>query len=311
MTASQARKSQPRAWLRIAVCLASLAPLVADSVRANEPAAHTDTTGVTIEGITTPARTIELAALVSARVRAILVDEGDTVPAGAVLIQLDDAVQLARTARAQREAESTLPIKLAEVRSAYAQRELERLQGLQANSVTSVKELLDAEAHADLMKLEHAWARVQHDLARREYETQAALLAQFTLIAPFPGCVSRLHTEVGATVEEREGVLTLMQLDPLIVVLDVPLAHAAQFKPGATCRVTTTAHPGANRTGRVKFVSPTADAGSQTVRVKLAVPNPDHAWRAGVQVRATLSESPTLATVLPPFPIIPLRAAED
>ncbi len=248
-----------------------------------------------LAGFTAPAQTVTLAALTTGRIAEITVAEGAYIPAGAVAVRLDTTVQERRVALAAAQAESTLELQLAEVRLAKARRESERLQSLATSAAITVQELEDAAADLRAAELELEAARFRHAQAQRELALQQALLDELILRAPLSGYVVERRREVGDTVEEREGVLTLVQLDPLEVVLSCPLAVAGALRVGATA-VVTPAAGGASRAATVVFVSPVVDAASQTCRVKLHVPNPRADWKAGVRVTVTFErENPATA----------------
>jgi RND family efflux transporter MFP subunit len=281
------RRERPAVWwlLSLAVGVVLCVPTVADDVCADGLLGQTE---IPLTGFTKPYREVTLAALQTGRVAALPVEEGRYVAAGALAAKLDDTVQMQRVGIARALAESTFEIELARVRCAQAERELERLRGLRGVSTVSTKELADAEANAAAAGLELQQAHFKHAQALREFALQRALLEELHVKTPFAGYVAERLCEVGDTVEEREGILTLVQLDPLVVTIDCPLERVADLTTGQTVRLipTDTAQP--PREGEVVFVSRVADAASQTLKVKVHVPNPKAEWLAGMQVRVAL-----------------------
>ena len=249
-----------------------------------------------LTGFTAPVQQVTLATVHTGRIAEIAVREGEVVPAGALMLRLDDGVQTQRVAIAKALAESTLEIELARVRRDQAARDLEQMISLDQTKVATPKEVGDARADAAATEVELAQAEFEHVQAQREYELQQRLLDELSVRAPFDGYVAERLKEVGDTVEEREGVLTLVQLDPLEVTIDCPLDQLGKLQAARHVLITWP-DDGAERVGEVSFISRVAHAASQTVKVKLHVPNPDNTWIAGVRVNVDLAAQPTAAQI--------------
>ncbi|MBU0639839.1 MAG: efflux RND transporter periplasmic adaptor subunit [Planctomycetes bacterium] len=245
----------------------------------------------TLTGFTAPFRTVTLAAVRTGRIQAIPLAEGTLAQSGAVAVLLDDQVQQRRVAISKALAESNLEIDLAQVRLRQAQNELERLRKIGVDAYATTKELSDAQTAVDTARVALAQAQFRHEQAQREHALQQALLDELRVRAPFPGYVAERLKEVGETVEEREGILTLVQLDPLLVTVDCALDLAAQLRPGQQVAVQPRAAPGTTRVGEVSLINRVADPASQTCKVKISVPNPDNGWIAGARVAIVLEEA--------------------
>ena len=113
---------------------------------------------------------------------------------------------------------------------------------------------------------------------------------ELSLEAPFRGYISERLKEVGDTVEEREAILTVVQLDPLVVELDCALGDTPRLRAGQRVRIAPLDVSQAARVGEVYFVSKVADPASQTFKVKIWVPNADNSWAAGVRVAVDLEQ---------------------
>lgn len=235
-------------------------------------------------GITTPNRQATISAVEPGRLTWLAAEEGEFVAAGAMVFRLEDGVQQARARIARSEAESSLPVELAQTRWEHAQREQAWFENLFGDDSASSKELMDARANAQIAHLEYQralHARTQAQLAQEREEQSLRLRHAF---APFDGYVARRLKEVGETVNENEGVITLVQLDPLLVTVDCPLELASRVRLGAPAVVRPVDAYWPPRTGKVIFVSRVADGASQTFRVKLQVDNADEQWMSGLKV---------------------------
>ncbi|MFQ5461211.1 MAG: efflux RND transporter periplasmic adaptor subunit [Phycisphaerae bacterium] len=257
-----------------AVCAAGEPALVADGHTRVEP----------LIGITAPAREASLGPIQSGRIHEVLVGEGDTVQEGDALFSFDDAVQRSRVAIARLDAQSTLGIELARERYSQAQRDYERLVGLQSGENASSKEILDAQGRAEIARLEFEIAKATKALLGLAYEREKAALSELTVRAPFSGYVAQQLKYVGESPDQREAVLRIMQLDPLHVTLDCPLSLAPIIELGDVVEVVPVEPYWTTRRGRVILKHRIADAASQTFRVKVAVENEDMAWMSGLKV---------------------------
>jgi RND family efflux transporter MFP subunit len=248
-----------------------------------------------VTGFTAPSRTVTLAAVCTGRIAEILAEEGAFVSNGAVVVRLDDAVQRRRVEIAAALAESSLEIDLATVHLQQTQADLTRLRGMTHLSAATTKELIDAETETRAAELNLAQAQFRQTQAARELALQKALLDDMEVRAPFAGYVTGRLREVGDTVEDRQPMMTLVQLDPLAVLLDCPIDAAADLHTGMRAELRPAAGFGPPRVGEVVFVNPVGDAASQTLRVKIHVANGDAAWKAGMRVNVNFNPEPTLA----------------
>ncbi len=250
----------------------------------------------TVVGFTAPFRIVTLAALHPGRIEELPVAEGESVAAGQPVILLDDTVQRRRVEIARVLAESTVEVELARVRHEHARRQLERLESLAGPSSVSTKELGDARTDVEASELEFQQARMRHEQAVQEHALQEALCAEMHVRSPFAGYVSAHLKQVGDSVEDREGVLTLVQLDPLVVALDCPLELAANVACGQEVTVRPIDGVGPVRGGEVFFVSKVGDPASQTFKIKIRVPNKGATWMAGMRVSVSLDEAAPITT---------------
>jgi len=241
-------------------------------------------------GVTAPLKRATLAAVMSARIARLLADEGAMVVQGEVVIKLDDTVQRAKVAISKAAAETKLGVELAQSEWNRTRAELKRLERLRSDASASTKELLDARSLEHRRHLEYELATFNQEQAVRAYEREKSLLERHYIRAPFTGHVVEQLKAEGETVDPLEGILTIVQLDPLLVTVDCPLDMVGTVSTGSTARLTPIGLPLKPRIGRVKLVSRMADAGSQTFRVKIEVDNDDEAWIAGMKVAVQFME---------------------
>jgi len=232
---------------RLAACLFLLS-----AARADEP---------TILGYAEPYKTITLSAAEQGVIAEMLVEEGAQVKKAQVLARLDTATLQAELEIAKAEA------KLQATR-------LKRLEELSSANRSTPEEL--ERARTDLTIKDAQMRRIEAQIETR------------TLRSPVDGIVTEIKRDPSEAVSAANPhVLTVVQVDKLIVNLFLPPARAATFQAGATVNLqlldekTTTP-------AKVEFVSPITDSASGTVRVKFVIENATGAHRSGG--RCTLAD---------------------
>ncbi len=221
-------------------------------LRADEPS---------IFGYTEPYKTINVSAGEQGIIAEMLVAEGARASKGEVLARLDTAALQAELEIAKAEA------KLQATR-------LKRLEELSAANRSTPEEL----------------DRARTDLTIKDAQTRKieAQIETRTLRSPVDGVVTEIKRDPSEAVSAANPhVLTVVQVDKLIVNLFLPPARAATFQAGA--RVNLQLLDEQRLTPAiVEFVSPVTDSASGTVRVKFVIENTAGAHRSGG--RCTLAE---------------------
>jgi multidrug efflux pump subunit AcrA (membrane-fusion protein) len=122
-------------------------------------------------------------------------------------------------------------------------------------------------------------------VAGRELELSNAQLAQRTIRSPFAGVVlDRYHT-AGERIE-REPIVRIAKVDPLRVELVLPVAQFGHVEQGARVNIRTDLTGARDLPATVVLVDKVVDSASNTFRVRLALPNPDHGIPAGLRCTA-------------------------
>ncbi len=96
-----------------------------------------------------------------------------------------------------------------------------------------------------------------------------------TLFAPASGWIMERNISAGHKVMAGEQLLVLGNLSDVWADADIFQSDMPYVKTGMPVKLTLSAAPDKEFTGRVSFVSPVLDAGTRTVRVRMQVPNPD------------------------------------
>ena len=250
---------------------------------------------------------LEVGSEVTATVTRVAVREGDTVAAGDVLIQLNDAEAQATLTQAQaalaearaRQAQlgsvgaPVAEAALAQARATLVTAEAEhrRAQELVAQGffarqkaddalralVLAQNALAAAQSQAVAQRPQGAEGVLAHTrLAQAEAAVEAARarLARLTLRSPVAGTVLTRAAEPGNLAQPGKVLLTLASLAQLRIEAGVDEKHLALLQPGLAARAVADAYPGQPFDARLAWVSPTLDATRGTVEVRLTMPQP-------------------------------------
>ncbi len=245
---------------------------------------------VTADGFTEPYRTIEVAAAETGLISEIKVREGDTVRQGDVLATLDRDVLLALLAIADQAMQSTgnLDSALAELR--LRKERLEKLEELLAKGHARQEEVTRARTDLAIAEAQVRLAREDLLIKKLDYEKIQAQFERRILRAPLDGVIPRIQKNVGDYVAPSDPyVLTLVQLDPLLVTFSLTREQAARLSVDQKVIVRSFNVSTLNEElselmeGTVEFIAPVINAESGTVRVKVYIENPDGKYQSGVR----------------------------
>jgi multidrug efflux system membrane fusion protein len=105
-------------------------------------------------------------------------------------------------------------------------------------------------------------------------------LAQVNIKAPFAGVFDHRDAEVGTYLAPGQPCGTMIELNPLLVVGDVPETEAASLKVGAPASARLVS--GQVLSGRIRYVAREADPQTRTYHLEIAIPNSNLGVRSGL-----------------------------
>lgn len=237
-------------------------------------------------GVTQSLRDVKLSLTVNGRIESLLVREGQRVARGEVILRLDRTLEDLEVQRRR--------LLLADTSRIV---ELRGKEKVLAEQVASLKPLLEAggvarkqfedeelalgNVIAERRALEMGKQReqVELDLAIEAFERRH-------LRAPFGGVVTKILLREGESVAANEPVIHVADVSRVRFMGSVPAALGAQLKAGRSVAIQLGLDGrGANRQGRVVFVSPVTDAASGLVEVIAEFDNADGSVKPGISGR--------------------------
>ncbi len=208
---------------------------------------------LSVQGQAEPSRIAELTVETDGQIAKLLAERGDRVREGQALVELamDD-----REARLER-ARALVEQRTEELTAA----ETLRARGLQA-SVESTR------ARAELASAKAELAAAQLDIART------------VIRAPFDGVLESRDVELGEAVRAGDALLSIVDMNPLVVSGQVPQNAVGQLDRNAPARVILAT--GEEVDGHIRYIARTSDPQTRTFRVEIELPNADGRLPAGV-----------------------------
>ena len=238
-------------------------------------------------GSLTAAQKFAVSPRVSGQLETLLVDIGDRVESGQLLARLDDDSYILIRDKAAHD------VQLAEAQYAealanlsLAQSDMRRQSSLADKRIVSQSDFETAEnklrqAEARTLVAESQLSGVKSQLA------DAALQLSYTQVSatwPEGGVrfIGERLIDEGDLLAANTPILTVVSLDPLLVVVEVIEKDYPKIKVGQEAELRTEAWPGETFTGRVVRVAPVLSASSRQARVELEVANPDLRLKPGM-----------------------------
>jgi HlyD family secretion protein len=315
--------------LAAAGALVLVAAVAIVAVRASRPARVTVaraarralTQTLVVSGRVMPPIRVNVGSTVTGTVARRLVEDGQRVRSGQVLLVLDD--EEARAAAAQaRAAVSQARVKLEQLRSVglplaaeglaqarltfdRSQRELLRIQALADRGIVTATELDDARKAvamarsqlqaAEVQQAGSAPAGVDERTARAALEqaeaaaaAASARLSHLTIRASGDGVIIGRNVEAGDIVQPAQTLLVLAVDGPTLLTIEPDERNLSAIWIGQAATASADAYPGQSFPATVNFIGAAVDPQRGTVEVRLSVAAPPSTLRPDMTVSVEL-----------------------
>lgn len=212
------------------------------------------------------------------------VTKGQRVAIGDKLCTLDQGTRAAAVAQAKAglaQAEATL---------AQAQADFDTNAELRGKGVAAANTARQLEVGLTAAKAAVTGAKAGVDNAQAE-------LDRTEIVAKVAGVVQDPMAVAGSMLGQGQPCATIVQLDPMVFVGQVPEARIALAKTGLEAKITTVT--GQETSGKVTYISATADPATRSFPVEIELPNSDYAIRDGITATATVNMGTAPAHLVP------------
>jgi membrane fusion protein (multidrug efflux system) len=231
-----------------------------------------------------PYEEVHLASSSPGRIERISVEIGDRVKKGDILVQMD------RTQLHQ-----------ALVNLKNTETDFMRLDTL--NKVGSIS------------KQQYDQMKARYEIAKSNVEF---LQDNTTLRAPFDGVISGKYYEEGElysgapnTSAGKAAILSLVQIDPLKVVVNISENYFPYVKTGMDAIVTSDLYPGKTIIGKVLRVYPTIDPSTRSFTSEIKIDNTNNLLRPGMFCRVSLNLGEEMALVVPAVAVLKMQGSNE
>lgn len=295
------------------------------SVRVERPQRLERPVLVAASGTVEAHETVDLAFQVAGRVARVGIEEGQPVRKGQILAELDatdyrfglegaESQALVARATLDKARNTARPEELEQAKAAY-----DRAQ----DEYTRYRQLYERKSMApvDFAKVEAAWraARAHYEMAqngaRKEDRAAASAavdqaqaqvgvnrkrVADTRLTAPVAGIIARRGVDPGEMVAAGMPVFTIVNMNPTRVRVGIPETDIGRVHLGQRAAITVPALGETVFGGKVDVVGVAADPNSRTFTVKIVVPNPGNALKAGMIAEAGIEGAGTINVLTVP-----------
>ncbi|MET0294084.1 MAG: efflux RND transporter periplasmic adaptor subunit, partial [Phenylobacterium sp.] len=237
-----------------------------------QPQPRTFVDALQVIGIAKGRQSVTLTAATTQLVDRVRFTDGQSVPKGAVLVELKAAEQDAGVAQAQ-------------ARLVEAKRAFERWKALGEKGFA---------AKASIDQYEAAYRSAQADVAAARAREQDR-----TIRAPFSGVVGLTDIAPGALVNPGAAIVTLDDVSAIRVDFEVPERYLAGLHEGQSISATADAFPGETIHGVVKRLDTRVDEKTRAITARAEFPNPSGRLRPGMMLRVSIARGTRTGLAVP------------
>jgi RND family efflux transporter MFP subunit len=243
-------------------------------------------TGPALSGTLAPEREATIRAELQGPVVETLVDQGQRVAAGQLLLRIDDSAirdQLLSARSSVTTAQANLTV---------AQHEQDRNEALLKAGAIAERVVEQSRAQVTAARAQLATAQAQ--LASAEKQS-----SNTRITAPFAGIVSARSASAGDVVSAGTALVTVVDPSTMRLEASVPADALGSVRLGAPVDFTVTGYPNRHFTGRITRINPIADPATRQVRIIASLPNSGGTLVGGLFAEGRVSSESHRAPIVP------------
>lgn len=222
----------------------------------------------------------QLAFQVSGKIIKRKVELGSVVNSGDVLMEID-----------RKDIEQTVNMSGAQVASAQSQ--LSLAEANLARYRTLCEEGAISRAQLDQYQNAYEVALAAMHQSSAQYTQGTNQLGYSTLVADSGGVISKVSAEAGQVVSAGQPIVTLVKEGEREVEINVPENQIEQMRSAEQVHISFWALPGVSVQGKVREVSPVADAVSRTYKIRISLINPPAGMNLGMTANVAIANTTT------------------
>jgi len=223
------------------------------------------------EAVTRPWKDVVLHFQKSGAVAVVNVTPGTRVKKGALLAQLDDAVEQSQLALLTAQAENRIDTESAKLILLQRQADLKKIEQAYARSAIPEIEVERALLAAKLAEQSLGKANFDSELYKMQRQAAFDLCERMKLVSPVEGIVEEVEIEVGENVSTDLPAIRVVDTSRLWIDVFIPLASASNIEADQVVSVVYS--DGEKVDGQVLWGAATVDAASFTRQVRVEILN--------------------------------------
>ena len=269
---------------------------------------------LTSTGYVVPQATSKVGAKIPGRISKVNVKEGDTVKAGDVLCELEDADQKSSVTSASSRA-AAARARAAAARAAVAEIaiQVERERGLVDKGAVGKAGLDDLVARQKSLEESVKAADAEARAVGSEVDVLRVTLKDRTIVAPIDGTVVSKPAAVGELVGVQAPIAEIADFASMLVETDVPEGRLYMVQPGAPCEIVLDAYPSRRYRGEVFELGRRVNRSKGTVVVKVKFVDPMEGVLPEMSARTSFLTQKLSAEAMKEAPkrVVPASALAD
>jgi RND family efflux transporter MFP subunit len=296
----------PRRMARAKLTAATPAAAVAPRVSVAKAVAVDAGRMLTLPAALAPNQQTLVYARASGYVNRWLVDIGDRVKKGQLLVQLDTPELDKQLAQARAALSQTVAaVAQAQANRNYAYITAKREAQLFAKSLISAQENDQAQTQAAVWDANVKAAKANVAAQRATVGQLEQLVSFGKVYAPYDGTITRRLVDLGTLVNAGAGtnavaLFEIAATDPMQSYVDVPQVFAPSVRVSAEAKVAVRNFPDRVFKGRVTRTAGALDPASRTLRTEIDIPNASGELLAGMFVQVSLDVAVSHAVIRVP-----------
>ncbi|NLW85821.1 MAG: efflux RND transporter periplasmic adaptor subunit [Planctomycetes bacterium] len=229
--------------------------------------------GEGIEAVTYPSDDVTLSFVRPGQIAAVDVTAGQSVKSGQLLVRQDDSAEQAELEHLRAKAQNNIRIRAAEAQLAQKRVDFEKIKQAAQHGGATDFEVRNAELEVTISELSLEMAKFEQKQDERKHREMQMHVERMRIVSPFDGVVEKLFRQVGEATDTLKEVIRVVRIDPLWIDVNVPRPLAESLNIGQAARIQLSSGAGDAVAGKVVHKGAVADAASNTLLVRVEMPN--------------------------------------
>ncbi len=250
---------------------------------------HQFETTLEVLGELKPQAEVDVMSRISGRLQQVLVNRGEPVREGQLLVVVDDVdlrQQIIRSEAAIAVARAGVNREEATYRNLLLQ--VKRYQNLHEEALISTQELEDLESRLFVAEAQRELAKAQVQQAEAFLRELGIQQEQTRIYSPLDGFVGTRYLDPGALVSASVSILSVLNVDRVKTIVPVVESAIQRVRMGLPAEIAVDAYPDRIYEGTVTRITPFLNPETRSADVEIEIANPDNTLKPGMFARVKI-----------------------